>query len=338
MKVKQITDYLEGKLIGSGEVEILKIASIENAKAGDISFIEKIEFLDRSENTNASCLIVPNSFNEKLPCSYIQVKNPKLAFAKIAKILNPDKTESGWHKTSQVADTAKIRARFIGAFVTIGEGSKVGEGAHIYDGTKIANNVSIGKNTIIHPNCVIYENVEIGNDCIIHSGTIIGAEGFGYVKDVEENKHIKFPQIGNVVIEDEVEIGANSCVDRGALGETRIGEGTKIDNLVQVAHNVSIGKRVLIASQTGISGSVTIEDDCIIAGQVGFADHTTIKKGAIIGAKSAVFPGKIVRSGAWCGIPVMPMDEYKKLNAHLRSLPRLKEEIKELKKKLQKSD
>ncbi|MGI8668216.1 MAG: UDP-3-O-(3-hydroxymyristoyl)glucosamine N-acyltransferase [Aridibacter sp.] len=338
MKVKKIADFLKGNLVGNGEIEISKIASLDNVETGEISFVEKPELLKNLSKINASCLIVPNDFDEKLSCPIIKVKNPKLAFAKIARKIQPYEWKTGWHETAQVAENSDVRASFIGAFVTIGENTYIGESSHIHDGVKIGKNVTIRKCSTIYPNCVIYDNVEIGDDCIIHSGTIIGADGFGYVRDEEENKHIKFPQIGKVIIEDDVEIGANSCIDRGALGETRIGEGTKIDNLVQVAHNVKIGKRVLIAAQTGISGSVTIEDDCIIAGQVGFADHTIIKKGAVIGAKSAVFPGKIVRKGVWCGIPVQPLDEYKKQNAHIKSIPRLKEEIKNLKKKINDSE
>lgn len=338
MKIEEIANFLDGNLIGDGEIEISGIASLSTAKSNDVTFLEKPESLNDSQIIKASCVLVPIDFSAKLPCSYIQVSKPKLAFTKISEKLLPYIEKKGWNETAQIPENPDIRASYIGAFVTIGEASRIGENTQIHDGVRIGRNVTIKKNTIVHPNCVIYNDVEIGNGCVIHGGTIIGADGFGFVKDSENNRHIKFPQIGKVVIEDEVEIGANSCIDRGALGETRIGEGTKIDNLVQVAHNVQIGKRVLIAAQTGISGSVTIEDDCIIAGQVGLADHTTIKKGAVIGAKSAVFPGKIVRKGYWSGVPVMPMDEYKKLNAHIKSLPRLKKDIKELKKKLKNSE
>lgn len=338
MKVKEIADFLDAEVFGNGEVEISKISSLEKSSKGEISFIENPELLKDFSKTEASCLIVPPDFNKKLSCPLIQVKNPKLAFAKIAKILHPQKErESEIHKSAVIAESAKIgKDIFIGAFCCIGENSLIGSGTQLRAGAKVGDNVKIGKNCVIYPNVFIEDNSEIGNSVILHTGVVVGTDGFGYVRDNEENRHIKFPQIGKVVIEDDVEIGANSCIDRGALGETRIGEGTKIDNLVQVAHNVSIGKRVVIAAQTGISGSVTIEDDCIIAGQVGFADHTTIKKGAVIGAKSAVFPGKIVRKGVWCGVPVQPLDEYKKQNAHIKSIPRLKEELKKIKEKLKK--
>ena len=331
MKIKEIAEFLIGKLSGDGEIEILRVASLENAETGEISFVEKA---GNSAETKASCLLVPEDFDAKISCSFIKVKNPKLAFAKIAEKLHPFERKNGWHETAFVSENSDVRASFVGAFVSIGENTNIGENAQISDGVKIGKNVSIGKNSIVHPNCVIYDNVSIGNDCVIHAGAIIGADGFGYVRGADG--YTKFPQIGTVVIEDNVEIGANTCVDRAALGETRIGEGTKIDNLVQIAHNVNIGRRVVIASQTGISGSTVIEDDCIIGGQVGFGDHATVKSGAIIGSKAGVLPGKIVRQGVWWGVPVQPLDEYKRQNAYVKSLPRLREQLKELKREIEK--
>ena len=158
-------------------------------------------------------------------------------------------------------------------------------------GAKVGDDVKIGENCVLHPNVFVEDNSQIGNNVILHSGVVIGADGFGYVRD-GANGYVKFPQIGTVIIEDDCEIGAHTCIDRGALGETRIGEGTKIDNLVQIAHNVQIGKRVVIASQTGISGSTIIEDDCVIGGQVGMGDHATVKSGAIIGSQAGVLPEK----------------------------------------------
>jgi len=186
---------------------------------------------------------------------------------------------------------------------------------------------------VLHPNVFVEDGCTIGDNVILHAGVVIGADGFGYVRDADE--YIRFPQIGTVVIEDNVEIGANSCIDRGALGETRIGEGTKIDNLVQIAHNVQIGKRVVIAAQTGISGSTVIEDDCVIGGQVGMGDHARVLKGAVIGSQAGVLPGKIVRPGIWWGTPVQPLDEYKRQNAHLKSLGRLRSIVKDLEKRLE---
>lgn len=331
MDLKQIAEITDGILEGDGEINIVGIASLENAEKGKISFIETSE---KDFETKASCLFVPVNFS-KNHSAIIRVKNPKLAFAKIAEHLHkPNFQFNEYHPTSVIAESADVRAGYIGAFVSIGENSQIGEGVQIHDGVKIGNNVSIRKFSIIYSNCVIYDNVEIGYDCVIHSGVIIGADGFGYVRD-GANGYVKFPQIGTVEIEDSVEIGANSCIDRGALGKTRIGEGTKIDNLVQIAHNVQIGKRCVIAAQTGISGSTIIEDDCVIGGQVGMGDHATVKSGAIIGSQAGVLPGKIVRAGVWWGTPVQPLDEYKRQNAHLKGIARLKEEVKELKKQIE---
>jgi UDP-3-O-[3-hydroxymyristoyl] glucosamine N-acyltransferase len=182
---------------------------------------------------------------------------------------------------------------------------------------------------VIHPNVFIEDGVTIGDRVIIHAGVVIGADGFGYVRG--DMGYHKFPQIGTVVIEDDVEIGANTTIDRGALGQTRVGRGTKLDNMVHVGHNCDIGERVVIAAQTGISGSVTIENDCVIGGQVGFGDHIRVQSGAVIGSKAGILPGKIVRPGVWWGIPIQPLDEYKRLNAHFGRLPQMREEFKDLK-------
>ncbi|MBA3632234.1 MAG: UDP-3-O-(3-hydroxymyristoyl)glucosamine N-acyltransferase [Acidobacteria bacterium] len=333
MKIEKIAEILNEKFVGEGETEIFGAASLENARTGEISFVEKAEFSESAQNTKASCLIIPENFNAPLPCSYFKVKNPKIAFAKIAEILHQPKKQSGIHSTAQIVKTAKIgKEVFIGAFSVIGENTEIGDNTQIFENVKIAENTKIGADCFIFPNVVIYENVSIGNNVKLHAGVVVGADGFGFVRDAE--RYIKFPQIGSVVIEDEVEIGANSCIDRGALGETRIGKGTKIDNLVQIGHNVQIGKRVVIAAQTGISGSTIIEDDCVIGGQVGFGDHATVKSGAIIGSKAGILPGKIVRQGVWWGVPVQPLDEYKRQNAYVKSLPRMREEIKVLKKQV----
>ena len=335
LTIEKIVETVGGILDGDGAIEIFTVSSLENAQNGEISFIEKVGLSERVHQTNASCLFVPENFEELLPCNLIRVKSPKLAFAKISEKLHPPKRlPAKIHETASIASELKeIRAGFVGAFVSIGINCVINENSQIFDGVKIGDNVSIGKNTIIYSNCVIYDNVIIGDDCLIHGGAIIGADGFGFVRD-GANGYVKFPQIGSTVIENNVEIGANTCIDRGALGETRIGEGAKIDNLVQIAHNAQIGKRVVIAAQTGISGSATIEDDCVLGGQVGISDHATLKSGAIIGAQAGVLPNKIVRAGVWWGTPVQPLDEYKRQNAHVKGLARLKADLKEIKTRL----
>lgn len=330
MKTREIAEFLSAELIGDGDVEITAVAALATATVGEIAFVEKA---DVDMSPSAACLIVLTTFNSQTAAPQIRVSDPKLAFAKVAKKLHKYERRYFGAENSVIAESADVRTVEVGSFVTIGENSFIAEGCEIGDGVRIGRNVIIKRFTILYPNCVIYDNVEIGSHCIIHAGTVIGAEGFGYVRDENGDYH-QFPQIGSVVIEDNVEIGANSCVDRGSLGETRIGEGTKIDNLVQIAHNVQIGKRVVIAAQTGISGSTVIEDDCVIGGQVGMGDHARVMSGAIIGSQAGVLPGKIVRPGIWWGTPVQPLDEYKRQNAHVKGLERLKAEVKELKKKL----
>jgi len=335
MKISEIAEFLQGNLDGEGEADIFRVAGFETARANDITFLEKTENLTA---TNASCVIVPENFAENPNVPIIRVKNPKLAFSRIAARLHPPKKRGvSTHETAVVSETAKLgKDLFIGAFVCIGEGTEIGDGTQIRAGAKIGDNVRIGANCILHPNVFIEDNCRIGNNTILHCGVCIGADGFGFVRDGARG-YEKFPQIGTVTIGDHVEIGAHTCVDRGALGETRIGSGTKIDNLVQIAHNVQIGERVVIASQTGISGSTVIEDDCVIGGQVGFGDHATVKSGAVIGSQAGVLPGKIVRPGVWWGTPVQPLDEYKRQNAHVKGLARLKEEVRELKNQIKES-
>ncbi|MEO8572659.1 MAG: UDP-3-O-(3-hydroxymyristoyl)glucosamine N-acyltransferase [Pyrinomonadaceae bacterium] len=337
MKTREIAEFVDGELRGDGEIEITSAAGLNSAGTEQITFIEK----DTGDlRTAAACLIVPPHFDAaSMPQStLISVRNPRLAFALIASRLHPAKNRHPEvHATAVISESASIGVNiFLGAFVSVGDNSTVGDGSHVRAGSKIGDRVTIGQNCMIHPNVFIEDGCWIGNNVVLHSGAVIGAEGFGYVKD-ESGEYHKFPQIGTVVIEDNVEIGANSCVDRGALGETRIASGTKLDNLVHVGHNVKIGSRCVIAAQTGISGSTIIEDDCVIGGQVGFGDHARVKSGAIIGSQAGVLPGKIVRPGVWWGTPVQPLDEYKRQNAHAKSIGRLKEEVKALKIKLQES-
>jgi UDP-3-O-[3-hydroxymyristoyl] glucosamine N-acyltransferase len=332
MKTREIADLLSGTLVGNDDVEITRVAAIDSASEYEIAFLDKpLEFV-----SGASAVLVPLEFDQTASCTIIKVADPKLEFARIASILHPRRFGPYLrHETAVIAESADVRAEVVGAFVSIGDDTSVSKGCHIYDGSRIGCNVKIGNSTIIHANCVIYDNVEIGSNCVIHAGAVIGADGFGYVPDESGNYH-QFPQIGTVIIEDNVEIGANSCVDRGALGETRIGEGTKIDNLVQIAHNVHIGKRVVIASQSGISGSTVIEDDCVIGGQVGMGDHARVQSGAIIGSQAGVLPGKIVRPGVWWGTPVQPLDEFKRQNAQLKGIGRMKEEVRTMRERLAK--
>jgi len=330
MKTLEIAALVGGKLIGDPDVEISSVADMALARSGQLAFTEYADV-----QTNASCLIAPTGVEIMSLPAVIHVNDPKLAFAKAAAVVHPPKWRSAEiHSSAVIAPSASLgKDVFIGAFTCVGKNSIIGDGCQLRAGSKVGDNVTIGRNCVLHPNVFVEDGCKIGDNVVLHSGVVIGADGFGYVRDGQHG-YVKFPQIGTVVIEDNVEIGANTCVDRGALGETRIGEGTKIDNLVQIAHNVQIGKRVVIAAQTGISGSTVIEDDCVIGGQVGMGDHARVLSGAVIGSQAGVLPGKIVRPGVWWGTPVQPLEEYKRQNAHVKALGRLREEVKEIKNKL----
>jgi UDP-3-O-[3-hydroxymyristoyl] glucosamine N-acyltransferase len=327
--VDELAASVDGRVIGDGTTIIKRVSALEAAEEGEIAYVEDEKLFAAATRSRASCLIVPTAATVDFHCR-IEVTKPKLAFALAARLLHPPKRRDPLiDVTAVIAQSADVAlTAFVGPCVVIGENSRVGVETQILSGASIGDNVVVGSECVIHPNVVVYDNVTIGDRVILHAGVVIGADGFGYVRD--EQSHHKFPQIGTVIIEDDVELGANTCVDRGALGRTRIGRGTKLDNLVHVGHNCDIGERVVIAGQTGISGSVIIEDDCIIGGQVGFGDHIRVQSGAVIGSKAGVLPGKIVRPGVWWGIPIQPLDEYKRLNAHIGRLPRMREELKEL--------
>lgn len=343
MKTSEIATLINGELFGNGDVEIDGIANLSTASISELSFYDRQLPIPDSE---AGCVIFsrslfantdssPNDLSARFR-SLVVTDDAKYSFAVVAEALANSDLPTGWHETAMIVDPesrSDIKAKTLGAYVVIREGSSVGDGTVILDGVKIGRNVMIGKNCVIYPNSTIYDGVTIGDNCILHSGVVIGADGFGFVRGTD-GKYKKFPQVGNVIIGNDVEIGANTCIDRGSLGDTIIGDGTKIDNLVQIAHNVSVGKNVVIAAQTGISGSTVIEDNCVIGGQVGIGDHATLRSGAVIGSQAGILPGKIVRPGVWWGTPVQPLDDLKRQNAQLKSISRMKDEISSLKKKI----
>jgi UDP-3-O-[3-hydroxymyristoyl] glucosamine N-acyltransferase len=329
LAVSELAAHVGGSAVGDGSVLIQRVASLDAAGSGDIAYVEDEKFFAAAGASKASCVLVPVGADVKTKCR-IEAKRPKLAFALIAELLHPSrKRPASIHPTAVIAETADIdQSAWVGPQVVIEEYARIGANSRLEAGVVIGANATIGSDCVLHPNVVLYDGVTIGDRVILHAGVCVGADGFGYVRG--DMGYHKFPQIGTAVIEDDVELGAYTCVDRGALGRTRIGRGTKLDNLVHVGHNCDIGERVVIAAQTGISGSVIIEDDCVIGGQVGFGDHIRVQSGAVIGSKAGVLPGKIVRPGVWWGIPIQPLDEYKRLHAHLGRLPQLRDELKEL--------
>jgi UDP-3-O-[3-hydroxymyristoyl] glucosamine N-acyltransferase len=336
MKVRELAELVGGRVVGDGEKEIFHLNDLTNAKEKEIAYVDNEKFLSAAGESKAGCLIVAPGEGEKFPeRTLIEVSNPKLAFALIGAALNPAvRREPQIHSTAVVAASADVAlTAYIGPHVQIGDNAHVGAYTRIEAGVVVGAHASVGDDCVLHPNVVLYDGVTIGNRVILHAAVCIGADGFGYVR--HDHGYQKFPQIGTVVIEDDVELGAHTCVDRAALGRTRIGRGTKLDNMVHVGHNCDIGEHVVIAAQTGISGSVVIEDEAVIGGQVGFGDHTRVQKGAVIGSKAGVLPGKIVRPGVWWGIPVQPLDDYKRMNAHLHKLAEMRDELKHLRREVE---
>ena len=335
MTVQELAEIVNGRVVGDGETQIERIADLIHAGKGEIAYLENEKLSVAAAESKASCLIVANVIDDSLKHTLIIVSNPKLAFALIGAALHPAvRREPEIHPTAVIAETADVAlTAYIGPNVSVSEYAHVGAYTRLEAGVVLGASVTVGDECVLHPNVVLYDGVSVGNRVILHAGVCLGADGFGYVR--HDLGYQKFPQVGTVVIEDDVEIGAHTCIDRAALGRTRIGRGTKLDNMVHVGHNCDIGERVVIAAQTGISGSVVIEDDAVIGGQVGFGDHTRVQKGAVIGSKAGILPGKIVRPGVWWGIPVQPLDQYKRMNAHMNRLPQMRDEIKKLQEEIE---
>ena len=335
--IGQIAALLGLEYQGDGTRVLRRVAKSETADETSLIFMQTGE-LDgpQTGETRAACVIAqknvaPGGMN------VIFSGNPKLDFARAAVFLHPVPESRGTrHVTAEIQPEAEIGENVeLGPFVVVETGARVGPGSILHSGVVIGKGARLGKECILYPGVVLYPGAQIGDRVILHAGVVLGSDGFGYVSD--GSRYWKFPQVGAVIVDDDVEIGCNTTVDRGSLGTTHIGAGTKIDNLVQIAHNVEIGENVVIAAQTGISGSTVIEDNAVIGGQVGFGDHARVQKGAIIGSKAGVLPGKIVRSGdVYWGVPVRPLREYKRLNALFGRLPEMKSEIDALKKEVSK--
>jgi len=332
--VAELARLLHLSYQGEGDRILTRVSSWEDADASSLVFLEgKSPTVPGS--LSAGCIIAP------LPCvssdwTVILSQSPKLDFARAASHLLPRPRGTGiQHLSAVVEDRAILEPEVdLAAGVVVSAEARVGRGCVLHVGVVVGRHCVLGEDCVLYPNVVLYPGVQIGNRVTIHAGTIIGGDGFGYVFDGQ--RQVKFPQAGGVVVEDDVEIGCNTTIDRGSLGTTRVGAGAKIDNLVQIGHNVQIGRAVVIAAQTGISGSTVIEDFAVIGGQVGFGDHARVESGAIIGSKAGVLPGKIVRGGeVYWGVPVRPLREYKKLNALFGRLPEMKKHIEQLQEQIQ---
>lgn len=331
MKLKEIAKIINGEIVGESEVEITGVSSISEAGEGDITYLSDNKWLKQLKSCNAAAVIIREPVSDVRKPQII-AKNPQLSFSKLLSIFyvkpHPYK---GISNQAFVSDKALIGKNVtIYPFAYISEGAEIGAETIIYPGVFIGEDTKIGNSCLIYSNVTIREQIIIGNRVIIHAGAVIGADGFGYVFD--NGIHHKIPQIGSVVIEDDVEIGANSTIDRATTDKTVIGKGTKVDNLVQIGHNVRIGKNVIIVAQTGIGGSSEIGDGVILGGQSAVSDHSTIEAGAMFGGRSGIV-GKVSR-GIYSGAPIIPHREWLKASAVFARLPELNKKIKELEEKI----
>ena len=334
---EQIATALNGSVDGDPAVEVSSLSKIEEGKPGTLSFLANPKYTPHIYQTAASIVIVNEDFKpeKEIKSTLIRVKDAYSAFAGLLDMYQQSKGKpSGISEKSHIAESAVIgKDVYIGEFVSIGENAMVGDNTQIYPNATIGNNCKIGNQTIIHAGVKIYEDCVVGNECHLHAGVVIGADGFGFAPN-EDKSYKKVPQIGNVVIEDNVDIGSNTCIDRATLGSTIIRKGAIIDNLVQIAHNVEIGEHTAVAAQTGISGSTKFGSNCILAGQTGFAGHLTIANGTIVTAQSGVGRNIKQENTIYEGSPAFKHKDFQKSYIHFRRLNDLVNRVNELEKQL----
>ena len=337
MKLTEIASRLECRLEGDGEIEIRRIAPLEDAGPGDLTFFANPKYAPRVRDTRASAVIMPDGADPTPPAgvAVLRTSNPYLAFARAAEVFAPPPSISkGVHRLADVAASASIaRDAAIAAFVSIGEGAKVGARSILFPHVTVGDGAIIGDDCVLHARVSVRERVRIGHRVVIQDGAVIGSDGFGFAR-TPEGTHHKIPQAGDVIVEDDVEIGANTTIDRPAVGETRLGAGTKIDNLVQVAHGVKLGKGVLLAAQVGIAGSTKLEDNVTLAGQVGVAGHLTIGRGVVATAQTGI-PNSVDSGKMISGYPAIENRDWLKSSAVFRKLPELRKAVADLQRRLE---
>ena len=323
--LQEIAEALEVGVHGDGSVQVSGVASMASASASDLVFVEEEKCLVRAMQSKAGAVIAGQFAVGASGKPLLICRHPKLVFARAAKFLQDKKRdeEAGVDASAVVHSTVRLG---LGAVVeergVIAEGAEIGAGTRIAAGCVIGRGVKIGGECEICPNVTIYPGTTLGDRVMVHAGAVLGSDGFGYVRDAKSGRYEKFPQVGRLVIEDDVEIGANTTIDRGALDETRIGRGTKIDNLVHIGHNCRLGENVLIAAQSGLSGSIVIENDVVLGGQVGIGEHARIEEGVMLGGQGGVLPNKVLRGKgvAFWGTPAQPVRQYLKQLAALARL------------------
>ena len=332
MKLQEIAERLQCRVEGDGSIEITGIASLEDAGAGELTFYTGAKYLDALQQTRASAVIAPLGTETRL--AVLCTPDPYLTFARAVELFaDPWRPPAGVHRLAVVGEGAAIAAdASIGPFAVIGDGARIGARTIVHSHVSVGRFAEIGADCVVHAQVSIRERVRIGNRVVLQDGAVIGGDGFGFAT-TRDGSHHKIPQIGSVVIEDDVEIGANTAVDRPAVGETRIGAGTKIDNLVQIAHGVRVGRQVLLAAQAGVAGSSVLEDRVTLAGQVGVAGHITIGKGTIATAQTGI-PNSVEPGAFVSGYPAIPNRDWLKASAVFRKLPELKKLVAELERRI----
>ncbi|HVQ14117.1 MAG TPA: UDP-3-O-(3-hydroxymyristoyl)glucosamine N-acyltransferase [Vicinamibacterales bacterium] len=329
MKLTELAARLECRLEGDGELDVTRVAGIQDARPGDVTFLANPKYEKLLASTQATAVILKEEA-QAAPCAMLRARDPYLAFARAVGLFAPvSRPAPGVHTLAAIAADARVGADVsVGPFVAIGEGARIGDRTVIYPNVTIGAGAIVGSDCIIHSNVAVRERCTVGDRVILQNGVVVGGDGYGFVRR-GDGTHEKIPQVAVVVIEDDVELGANTTVDRPAVGETRIKAGTKIDNLVQIGHGVTVGRNVLMAAQVGIAGSTDVEDDVVFGGQVGVGGHLTIGRGAIAvgqsGVTNSLDPGAFV-----AGYPAIENREWRKASVLFRRLPEMKRRIEQL--------
>ncbi len=328
MKLKELAERLDCRLEGDGEIEIRRVAGIERAQPGDLTFVAHARYQPYLATTGASAIILGYGVPaESTRCARLRAERPAVAFAGAVRLLVRTLPPApGIDRTAWVAPDASVdSSASIGPFVTIGSAASIGARTVVHAHVVIGAGARIGEDCVVHAHVSVREGVRIGDRVVVQDGAVVGSDGFGFAKQAD-GTHLKIPQHADVVIEDDVEIGANTTIDRPAVGETRISEGTKIDNLVQIGHGVTVGKRTLFAAQVGIAGSTIVEDDVVLAGQVGVAGHIRIGQGVVATAQTGI-PNSVPGGQLVSGYPAIPNRDWLKSSAVFRQLPELKKRV-----------
>jgi UDP-3-O-[3-hydroxymyristoyl] glucosamine N-acyltransferase len=334
----EIAALTGGTVVGHADVQISRVDKLEEAGSQSLSFFSNPKYQDRFFQTSAALVLIPADFQAEqvFPCTVIKTPNPYYAFCQVLeRYFNPNQHKTGREEASYTASSAVIDDDvYVGYGAYVDEGAVIAQGVKIYPQVYVGRNAHVGPNTILYPGVKVYADCHIGAHCIIHSGTVVGSDGFGFAP-IGDGSYAKIPQIGNVVIEDHVEIGSNCTIDRATMGSTIIRKGVKLDNLIQVAHNAEIGEHTVIAAQTGVSGSTRIGKRCMVGGQVGFVGHILVADGSQIGAQSGIQKEITEPGQQWIGSPAMPLKEAFRTQVVMRKLPELQQRIIQLEKRIE---